>query len=179
MPLFFLLSIVILIPLVEIGVFIEIGSVIGLWPTLGAIVLTAISGMALIRKQGLATLARAQNTFTAGQLPVRELFDGFCLLLAGAFLLTPGFVTDALGGLLLIPWLRDIIRTIVLPHFLDSRRVWMNGEPPHGNTSEPGDKTVMIEGNYTVSSSEVGSNKESSDNDTDRVECDDESSRGT
>ena len=95
--------ILIITPIVEIAVFIQVGGLIGLWPTLAAIVLTALIGTALLRQQGLATLARAQREMAAQRLPVRELFDGICLLLAGALLLTPGFVTDAIGGALLMP----------------------------------------------------------------------------
>ena len=83
MPLL-LLSVLIAVPLIEIGVFIQVGGAIGLWPTLGAIVLTALAGSALIRHQGLAILGQARDSFAAGRLPVREIFDGICLLLAGA-----------------------------------------------------------------------------------------------
>ncbi len=96
----------IFVPLIEIGVFIEIGGWIGLWPTLAIIVATAIIGAAFLRQQGLATLLRAQQEMGAGRMPMRELFDGVCLLAAGALLLTPGFVTDAVGFALLIPFVR-------------------------------------------------------------------------
>ena len=92
-----------LTPLIEIAVFIEVGSLIGLWPTLGVVVLTAVLGAALWRAQGLSTWARAQETLRAGELPVREVTDGAFLLVAGALLLTPGLVTDAIGFLLLVP----------------------------------------------------------------------------
>ena len=151
---FVLLSLFILVPLIEIGVFIEVGGFIGLWPTLAVIVLSAIAGSALIRHQGLAILAQAQDNFAAGRLPIREIFDGVCLLLAGAFLLTPGFVTDAFGTLLLIPLFRNLIRTVVLTHFLDRKRVWMNGGAPQGDGPEDGGGPGTIEGNYTVSRSD-------------------------
>ena len=149
-----LLSLFILVPLIEIGVFIEVGGIIGLWPTLAVIVLSAIAGSALIRHQGLAILGQAQESFAAGRLPVREIFDGICLLLAGAFLLTPGFVTDAFGALLLIPPFRHLIRTVVLMHFLDRKKVWMNGGAPQGHGPEQGDGPATIEGKYTVSRSD-------------------------
>jgi UPF0716 protein FxsA len=97
------------VPLVEIAVFIKVGGWIGLWPTLAIIILTAFLGTTLLRRQGLATLARAQQEMAAGRMPVRELFDGVCVLAAGALLLTPGFVTDALGLALFIPAVRRTV----------------------------------------------------------------------
>ena len=95
-----------LIPLAEIYVLIQVGSVIGALPTVALVVLTALVGAVLIRAQGLATLTRVRTSMDRGELPAVELFEGLCLLIAGAFLLTPGFVTDALGFLLLVPPLR-------------------------------------------------------------------------
>ncbi len=105
-----LLAAFILVPLIEIGLFIEVGGWIGLWPTLGLIILTAVIGTALLRQQGLATLRRAQSQMDAGQVPAKELFDGACLLFGGLLLLTPGFFTDAIGFLLLMPPVRDLLR---------------------------------------------------------------------
>ena len=96
------------VPLVEIAVFIEIGDWIGLWPTLAVIVLTAMVGTWLIRAQGVGVVLRARRTIAEGAPPLREMFDGVCLIVAGAFLLTPGFVTDAAGFLLLLPPFRDL-----------------------------------------------------------------------
>ncbi len=101
------------VPLVEIAVFIEVGGWLGLWPTLAVIVATAVAGTALLRWQGLSTLARAQAALDRGQLPVAEVFDGACLLVAGALLLTPGFVTDAVGGLLFLPPFRALLRGLI------------------------------------------------------------------
>ena len=95
-----------LVPVAEIWVLIEVGSVIGALPTVGLVVLTAVVGAGLIRAQGLATLERARAAADRGDVPAMELLDGVCLLVAGAFLLTPGFVTDTLGFLLLVPALR-------------------------------------------------------------------------
>ncbi len=97
-------------PLVEIAVFIEVGERIGLWSTLGLVVLTAVIGTALLRQQGLATLASARTTVERGGMPMQEVLDGVCLLIAGAFLLTPGFVTDGFGAALLLPPLRRAIQ---------------------------------------------------------------------
>lgn len=105
---FLILLAFIMVPIAEIAVFIKAGDLIGLWPTIAAVVLTAIIGTAMLRHQGLATLVRLRATMDRGELPVRELFDGACLLLAGALLLTPGFLTDAVGFLLLVPPVRAL-----------------------------------------------------------------------
>ncbi len=99
-----------LVPLAEIGLFIEIGDRIGLWATLGIVVLTAILGSAMVRAQGLRTLTRARESMARNELPIAEVFDALCLLVSGILLLTPGFLTDALGALLFIPPLRAWLR---------------------------------------------------------------------
>lgn len=98
-----LLAMFIAIPIIEIGLFIEIGGWIGLWPTLGIVIVTAFAGTTLLRLQGLAVLQRAQESTARNELPVQEVFDGLCLLIAGILLLTPGFFTDAVGFMLFVP----------------------------------------------------------------------------
>ena len=102
----FILLALIAVPMVEIGLFIVVGTRIGLWPTLSLVVLTAIVGTALLRAQGISVLRRAQAALARSEMPVVELIEGACLLFAGALLLTPGFATDAFGLLLLIPAVR-------------------------------------------------------------------------
>jgi UPF0716 protein FxsA len=94
------------VPLLEIALFIQIGGWIGLGPTLALIVLTAVVGAWMLRQQGIGVLMRAQRQLAEGVLPVMEVFEGLCLVIAGALLLTPGFFTDALGALLLVPAVR-------------------------------------------------------------------------
>jgi len=106
MKLFFLL-LFIGVPLAEIAVFIQVGEKIGIGATIGLVILTAIIGVALLKRQGLAALARAQEATDRGELPVESVVDGICLLVAGAFLLTPGLITDTAGFLLLVPGLRQ------------------------------------------------------------------------
>ena len=104
----------IVVPLAEIAVLIQVGGWIGLWPTLALIVLTAVIGTAMLRQQGLSVLLRAQRQLEEGTLPVAEVFEGFCLVIAGALLLTPGFITDAVGFACLTPPLRrGVIRALV------------------------------------------------------------------
>lgn len=91
------------VPIIEIAVFIQVGEQVGLWNTIGVVILTAFAGTYLLRQQGLETLRRVQETLNRGELPLQAVFDGLCLLVAGALLLTPGFVTDGLGFLLFFP----------------------------------------------------------------------------
>jgi len=133
------------IPILEIAVFIQAGELFGLWPTLAAIVVTAVVGAALIRAQGLAALHRARQSMERDRIPVAEVFTAVCLLLAGALLLTPGFVTDTVGFLLLVPPLRAVVGKWILTAALRSRntRVWVDGEeivtPRHGRERGPDD----------------------------------------
>ncbi len=104
-----LLLIFLAVPLVEVALFVQVGGWIGLWPTLLAIVVTALAGSAVIRHQGLSLARRAQSRLATGVMPVREGFDGLCLVGAGLLMITPGFFTDALGALLLIPAARGAV----------------------------------------------------------------------
>ncbi len=97
------------VPLIEIALFIQIGGVIGLWPTLGVVVLTAVLGSWLVRAQGLQTLARLRRSFEALDDPSEPLAHGAMILFAGALLLTPGFFTDAVGFALLVPGVRQAV----------------------------------------------------------------------
>jgi len=106
-----LLFIVLLaVPIVEIALFVEIGGLIGLWPTIAIVIATALAGAALLRMQGLATLRSARASLAENRFPIDEVFDGLCLAVAGALLLTPGFFTDAVGLLLFVPPVRAEIR---------------------------------------------------------------------
>jgi len=98
------------IPLIEIGLFIQVGGFMGMWPTILVVLLTAIIGTALLKRQGMNALNRLQQDINAGKPPLAPVFDGFCLLAAGFLLLTPGFFTDGVGFLLLIPPLRTALR---------------------------------------------------------------------
>lgn len=116
-PLHILLLLFILVPLGEIYVLIQVGGVIGALPTIGLVVLTALMGALLIRHQGLSTLARAQRSMEEGQLPATELLEGAVILVSGALLLTPGFVTDAIGFACLVPrWRRYAVNKFIARH---------------------------------------------------------------
>ncbi|MBC8131133.1 MAG: FxsA family protein, partial [Rhizobiaceae bacterium] len=108
MPLALLPLMLLVVPILEITVFILVGNAIGLWPTLGLVVGSAILGVLLLRRQGLSTLMRIQAETQAGRMPGRELVHGLMIVVAGVLLLTPGLVTDAIGYLLFIPQVRDL-----------------------------------------------------------------------
>lgn len=103
-----LLFLFIAVPVIEIALFIQVGGIIGLFPTLFIVVLTAILGTYLVRSQGLSTLATLQSQFSNLQDPTESLAHGAMILFAGALLLTPGFFTDAVGFLLLTPAFRIV-----------------------------------------------------------------------
>ncbi|NIZ11802.1 FxsA family protein [Phaeobacter sp. HF9A] len=103
MPLFLAF---LLVPIIEIALFIQVGGLIGLFPTLLIVVLTAILGTWLVRREGRIALGQVRNSFEQLSDPTEPLAHGAMILLAGALLLTPGFFTDAIGFLLLIPGFR-------------------------------------------------------------------------
>lgn len=148
----FLLLFMIAVPIIEIAVFIQVGGWAGLWPTLAAVVITAMIGTALLRHQGFATLARARDNLNAGRFPVTEVFDGLCLLVAGALLLTPGFVTDAVGLLLFVPGLRAALRVFLGQRLMQSGRIHAFSDGPKSGTAgwnePPRDPSTVIDGEY-------------------------------
>jgi len=96
-----------IVPLAEIGAFIVIGREIGVLWTLAMIFATAVIGSILLRVQGFGLLSRIQSETQAGRIPGRELVHGVMILIAGVLLLTPGFITDTIGFLLFVPFIRD------------------------------------------------------------------------
>ena len=110
---FILLLLFVGIPVLEISMFISVGTVIGLGPTLAIVIATAIIGAVLVKKQGLKTLFSAQKNLRNNQLPIHEFFDGLILIVAGLFLITPGFVTDSIGLLLFLPQIKMFLKNII------------------------------------------------------------------
>ncbi len=97
---------ILLLPVLEIVGFIQVGDWIGAGPTIGLLVLSAVAGTLLVRRRGLATLVRAQAAASQGQAPIGAVLDGFCAVAAGILLIIPGFLTDLMGLALLVPALR-------------------------------------------------------------------------
>ncbi len=98
------------LPALELVVLIKVGGVIGAWNTVLIILLTGILGAYLARLQGFIVLRRIQEQLARGCLPNAELLDGLMILIGGIVLLTPGFITDVFGFVLLIPWTRRLIK---------------------------------------------------------------------
>ena len=91
------------LPIAEIYALIKMGSWLGLFPTLAILVLVSAAGAALVKREGLRVFRRFKEQIAAGNMPTNEMVDGVCLLIAGVLLVVPGFVTDAVGLLLLLP----------------------------------------------------------------------------
>ena len=108
-----LLLLFILVPLVELSLLIEIGRLIGTLNTLTIVVCTGILGAFLARHEGLGVLYQIRTELASGRLPASQIVDGVIILLAGAVLITPGVLTDALGFLCLIPASRNVIKKML------------------------------------------------------------------
>lgn len=106
MPLFFFF---IVIPLIELMILLEVGSIIGSGYTFLIIIATAIIGTKLVKQQGVSTWSKIQTELNQGALPAQAMFDGVCILVSGVLLITPGFMTDILGLLLLTPPFRKSV----------------------------------------------------------------------
>lgn len=104
------LSLFVGMPLVEMALLIWVGGRIGVGATLGIVLLTGILGASLVKRQGLSVWSSAQERMAMGSVPAREMVHGAMLLVAGAFLLTPGFITDVVGFSLLVPGVREWLR---------------------------------------------------------------------
>ncbi len=123
------------VPLIEIALFIQVGGLIGLWPTLAIVLLTALAGSWLVRSQGRMALEALRGSLRGLRDPSEPLAHGAMILLSGALLLTPGFFTDAVGFALLVPAVRRAALRLV------SRRVSVTrvvmGDPTGGPMGGP------------------------------------------
>jgi UPF0716 protein FxsA len=130
-----------LLPLIEIAGFVWIGPYLGVAPTIAFVVLSALLGMSLLRTQGVATLMRLRASLAAGETPVPTAIDGACRIAAGILLIVPGFFSDALALLLLLPPVRGVVVRAVMKHVRPvSGGLWtarFGGErPPPSGTIE-------------------------------------------
>ena len=133
------------IPLIEIAILIKIGSIIGAGYTIVLVIGTAFLGVSLLRIQGISTLAKVQANISRGQLPATELIEGLILLISGALLLTPGFFTDTIGFLMLVPTLRQRLAETFFVNFMKNRINIRQKQTRNGN---------IIEGEHWDSDSE-------------------------
>ena len=153
-----LLLLFIAVPLVELAVLIKIGQSLGVWATLALVIGTAIVGSVVLHHQGWQTMARAMDTVGRGEPPIEPVVDGAFLLLAGAFLLTPGLITDLLGFALLVPPFRRQVARKLLKMLMNKGGVQFEmhttgGQDNAGDTHERRgprgrDGGVVIDGEY-------------------------------
>lgn len=99
----YLALLIIIIPAIDIGVLLVSGKTLGVFPTIALIIVTGVVGAYLAKREGLQTIKRAQEQLAYGQIPGESVLDGICILIGGTLLLTPGFITDVVGFLLLFP----------------------------------------------------------------------------
>lgn len=124
---------VLIIPFVEMYLLIAVGGLIGALPTILLVVLTAVMGAWLLRQQGFAIWQRLQSSLAQGQIPAYEMVEGPIILVGGALLLTPGFITDLLGFACLMPK----IRRKIAKYIIENHMVKMGGFPPANRSNDP------------------------------------------
>jgi UPF0716 protein FxsA len=141
-PFIFLLLLVVAVPLTELYFLIQVGTQIGALATIFLSLVTALLGAWMVRQQGFTTLARLRQSMQRGEMPALDLMEGTVLLICGCLLLLPGFVTDAVGFILLIPALRRWL----LRRGLQQASVLRPVESPQAQRTAP--KHRIIEGDY-------------------------------
>jgi UPF0716 protein FxsA len=127
LPLLILLFI--LVPIVELAVIIQIGSLIGVWWTIALLIVDSILGSLLMRHQGRSVWARFQATVAGGRVPARETIDGVLVIFGGALLLTPGFISDIFGLVFLLPPTRAVLRRVLVARFAHRMTQGMTSAP--------------------------------------------------
>ncbi|WP_372837101.1 FxsA family protein [Puniceibacterium confluentis] len=138
------------VPIIEIALFIQVGGLIGLWPTLAIVVLTAVLGTYLVRSQGVQALNNVRRSFSDLNDPTEPLAHGAMILVAGVLLLTPGFFTDAVGFALLTPPVRAAVFNYLRKNIKVQRFEMGRGpgpQRPQGHR-RPGGRGDVIDGDY-------------------------------
>jgi UPF0716 protein FxsA len=130
-----LVALFIVVPIVELWVIIEIGSLIGVWPTIALLIADALLGSLLLRHQGRGAWRRFNEALAEHRFPGREVADGLLIAVGGTLLLTPGFVTDIFGAILLIPPTRAIVRALMRGYV--TRRFVIVGVPGRATGPRP------------------------------------------
>ncbi len=156
MPFLLLVFLFIAVPVAEISVLIRVGGAIGPLNTILFVIFTAVLGAYLVRQQGLATLTKLQQETNAGRVPAMQIAEGVALLFAGAVLMTPGFITDAIGFSILIPPIRQAFITWAAKHFFTGTVA--SGGVYTASTSASNSQAYrqgdVIEGEYTTEADE-------------------------
>jgi len=133
------------IPLIEVILFITVGKYIGLWNTIFIIIITGVIGAILVKSQGISILNKAFEEIRLNKIPLLSIFEGIAILIAGAFLITPGFLTDTLGCILLIPKTRNLIITYITL-YLKKKAIYKEKTTYYSNEKNNENKT--FEGNF-------------------------------
>jgi UPF0716 protein FxsA len=150
------------IPILEITLFIDVGERIGLFNTLLLVILTAIAGTTLLKWQGLSVLDRARECLHGNRFPMEEVFDGLCLIFAGALLLTPGFITDTLGFLMFFSTFRHILKSFGSRFIAKRANIHMSDANPSQSTDNG-----IIDGDYQ----DITEDKKTSNDKTVHKDC--------
>lgn len=138
-----LLFVFIIMPIAEMAVLIQVGGMIGVFNTIGFVLLTAVLGAWLLRQQGMATLLKANQRLNSGELPAKEVAEGLILAVGGVLLITPGFITDTIGFLCLIPFTRYWLSALALKRMVASSKSGgfyfrsSGGQSPFGDRNNP------------------------------------------
>jgi UPF0716 protein FxsA len=136
MPLLLLLLVFIAVPIAEIYVIIQVGQAIGALPTIAILIADSVVGSWLLRSQGRAAWRRFNQAIAERRAPAREVLDGVLIVFGGALLITPGFISDVLGIVLLAPPTRALIRALMVRNFTSRLVVTMGGgrrDPPRSD----------------------------------------------
>ena len=151
MPFIILVFLFVMVPIAEISLLIKVGGAIGGFNTILFVILTAVLGAYLVRQQGFATITKLQQETQAGRIPALQIAEGVALLFAGAVLLTPGFITDAIGFTLLIPFTRRIVIALLASKFTQNQTGFTYSTHSQGPQQTKNDNSNVIEGEYTDS----------------------------
>jgi len=136
------------IPIVEVILFITIGKYIGLWNTIFIIIITGVIGAVLVKNQGISILNKALEEIKLNKVPILSIFEGIAIFVAGAFLLTPGFLTDTLGCILLIPKARNLIIAYI-SSYLKKRTIYKEKNRYYSNEeNEKNEENKTFEGKF-------------------------------
>ena len=134
MPLSYLIMLFIGLPILELAILLKVHEAFRFWPTFLLVILTGMLGLTLVKRQGIAILQKIQREMENGNIPAPQMIDGVMILGAGAFLMTPGLITDTVGFLLLVPAVREKIRLWVkkmIEEKINRSYIQVNAQEPH------------------------------------------------
>jgi UPF0716 protein FxsA len=134
------------VPIVELYLIIQVGGSIGVLPTIGLLILISVAGGWLVKREGVSVIARIRRELAAGRLPTEQVVDGALVMGAGALLLTPGFVTDLVGILFLLPPSRAVFRRSLIRRFRHRAMLFAAGSFAPGPRRWASDDIIVVDG---------------------------------